>query len=140
MYHNIKEQSRAGQSGRRWLLCSQMSLNLGSLRCLPFSQLYQPDRVKPVPCTQGEGFEQRDHQTGKAAGYEIRRQTALRATTSPTLAFGLTCIVKCRVGGFWSAEKLAWCKLAPERYLGECPCRKLSVAETLEHLMLTCHK
>ena len=72
--------------------------------------------------------------------YVMQKQPVYRVggTHHPAVALGLNAIVKCRIGGFWTAKRLARREVVSARYLRECPCCGRAEAEDLYHLLWTC--
>jgi len=56
----------------------------------------------------------------------------------PRLIRGIQTIIQCRVGGFWTAEKLARRKLLNTQYLSVCPCCRRQEVESIQHILLEC--
>lgn len=56
----------------------------------------------------------------------------------PPLGFGLRALHRCRLGGVWTAQRLAQRGLLDEQYVSRCPCCGRGRAETLCHLLLSC--
>lgn len=56
----------------------------------------------------------------------------------PGLGQGLRNLLRCRLGCFWTAERLACRGLIEPRFRDECPCCGALVPEDLKHLLLSC--
>lgn len=72
------------------------------------------------------------------AKYEAHRVFRIGGMHHPALNSGLNAIVKCRMGGFWTARRLATCHLIAARYMNQCPCCRGPVAEDMYHILWTC--
>ena len=72
------------------------------------------------------------------ANFDLNPLTTAQAGGYPMLTRGLGLIVKCRVGGFWPASRLAKRGLIHTQYLTVCPCCKRQDPETLQHVLLDC--
>jgi hypothetical protein len=58
----------------------------------------------------------------------------------PPLGFGLRALHRCRLGGLWTAPRLARRGLLDEQYMSRCPCCGRARGETLCHLLLSCSR
>jgi len=56
----------------------------------------------------------------------------------PSMTLGLNTIVKCRIGGLWTASRLARHGLIDRRYMNVCPCCNRGSPEDLFHLLWEC--
>lgn len=72
------------------------------------------------------------------SGFMHNRICQKKVGGDPGVALGLSTIVQCRIGGFWTAERRARRKLIHSRYLTKCPCCHLHKPETLFHLLWEC--
>lgn len=57
------------------------------------------------------------------------------------LGRGMRAVSLCRMGSFWTAEKLARLELVHSKYKTKCPCcNEVGEGETIEHMLLQCSK
>lgn len=70
--------------------------------------------------------------------FELNRLTSVRAVGCPVLARGIAMILRLRLEGWWTCSRLANVGLLPRRYQDYCPCCKVKVPETVQHVLLHC--
>ncbi|CAN0447744.1 unnamed protein product, partial [Ascophyllum nodosum] len=75
-----------------------------------------------------------------AADYEESRLTRTKTGGYPQLSIGIALIIKCRLGGFWGAKRMAFVGLIPRGWARKCPCCDGRHQETLQHALLECSR
>lgn len=70
--------------------------------------------------------------------YEQQQVYRIGGKHHPALNNGLNTIIRCRIGGFWTAQRMAIARLVARRYLRWCPCCRQPVPEDLYHILWVC--